>query len=249
MESYVDVARAPANLSPRSKPKLLSEFVYEELRRLILSNHFAPGELLVEEKIAAQWQVSRTPLRAALARLEKDGLVTITAHKGCVVTPITARDVIELFQVREGLEVLAVSLTTPHLPQAELQELLSYFAEIEHGLSVGDYAQYIPSDARFHALFVAYVPNRLLAQMLADVHDRVTRIRNFAHGQLGAHMREAFAEHRVVLARLCERDAEGAALAMRDHLRNVTKRTLELLPRIESLELGQSEGSTSSNHA
>lgn len=227
----MDAISVPAPIPQPVKPKLLSEFAYEELRRLILANHFVPGELLVEEKLATQLQVSRTPLRAALARLEKDGLVSITAHKGCVVTPITERDVIELFQVREGLETLAVSLTTPHLPEAELEELLAYFAEIEQGLAAGDYERYIPSDARFHALFVAYLPNRLLAQMLADVHDRVTRIRNFAHGQIGAHMREAFAEHSVVLARLCERDADGAALAMRDHLRNVTKRTLDLLPR------------------
>jgi DNA-binding GntR family transcriptional regulator len=228
----MDAVSVPATIPPRTKPKLLSEFVYEELRRLILSNHFAPGEMLVEEKIATQWEVSRTPLRAALARLEKDGLVSITAHKGCVVTPITPRDVIELFQVREGLEVLAVYLATPHLPEAELQELVAYFAKIGQGLAKNQYEQYIPSDARFHALFVAYVPNRLLAQMLADVHDRVTRIRNFAHGQLGAHMRQAFAEHSLILARLCERDAEGAAAAMRDHLRNVTQRTLDLLPNI-----------------
>jgi DNA-binding GntR family transcriptional regulator len=71
--------------------------------------------------------------------------------------------------------------------------------------------------------------------MLADVHDRVTRIRNFGHGQPGAHMHEAFAEHSMVLARLCERDADGAALAMREHLRNVTKRTLDLLPRMGGL--------------
>ena len=220
----------------RPKPKLLSEFVYEELHRLILANHFAPGEMLVEEKIATQWQVSRTPLRAALARLEKDGLVSITAHKGCVVTPITARDVVELFQVREGLEVLAVSLATPHLPEDELQELVAYFAEIEQGLAANQYEKYIPSDARFHALFVTYVPNRLLAQMLADVHDRVTRIRNFAHGQLGAHMRQAFGEHSKILTCLCARDAEGAATAMRAHLRNVTQRTLALLPDLDSSE-------------
>lgn len=50
---------------------------------------------------------------------------------------------------------------------------------------------------------------------------------------LSTHMREAFAQHRAVLARLCERDADGAALDMRDHLRNVTKRTLALLPDTE----------------
>lgn len=220
----------PSSVPPLTKPKLLSEFVYEELRRLILSNHFVPGETLVEEKLAAQWNVSRTPLRAAFARLEKDGLIYTTAHKGCVVTPITPQDVVDLFQVREGLEVMAVHLATPHLPEAELQELVTYFAEIEQGLAEGRYEQYIPSDARFHALFLTYVPNRLLAQMLADVHARVTRIRNFAHGQLGAHMQEAFAEHRVILMCLGERDAGGAAAAMRDHLRNVTQRTLALLP-------------------
>jgi DNA-binding GntR family transcriptional regulator len=112
--------------------------------------------------------------------------------------------------------------------------LVAYFAEIEQGLADERYEQYIPSDARFHALFVNYVPNRLLAQMLADVHDRVTRIRNFAHGQLGAHMRQAFAEHTLILDRLCDHDADGAAAAMRDHLRNVTQRTLDLLPTLES---------------
>jgi DNA-binding GntR family transcriptional regulator len=202
------------------------------VRRLILSNHFAPGELLVEEKLAAQWHVSRTPLRAALARLEKDGLVHTTAHKGCVVTPITARDVIELFQLREALEVMAVQLSTPHLPQEELQALVADFAKIEQGLAAGHYEAYLPSDARFHALFVTYVPNRLLAQMLADVHDRVTRIRSFAHGQLGAHMHAAFAEHRRILDCLCRGDAEGAAAAMRAHLRSVTHRTLDLLPQM-----------------
>ena len=229
----MDALSFPSDMPPRTKPKLLSEFVYEELRRLILSNHLAPGEVLVEEKLATQWQVSRTPLRAALARLEKDGLVSITAHKGCVVTAITARDVIELFQVREGLEVLAVALATPHLPVSELQEWVAYFAEIEDGLAENHYEKYIPSDARFHALFVTYLPNRLLAQMLADVHARVTRIRNFDHGKLGAHMREAFAEHREILSCLWERDAEGAAAAMRVHLRNVTQRTLALLPYLE----------------
>lgn len=79
----MDAVRVPAALPPRSKPKLLSEFVYEELRRLILSNHFAPGELLVEEKLATQWHVSRTPLRAAFARLEKDGLVYAYARSLC----------------------------------------------------------------------------------------------------------------------------------------------------------------------
>ena len=73
------------------RPQRLSDHVYEELKALILSNQLQPGEALTEERFAAQWHISRTPLRAALVRLERDGLVRILPHRGCVITDITPR--------------------------------------------------------------------------------------------------------------------------------------------------------------
>jgi GntR family transcriptional regulator, rspAB operon transcriptional repressor len=211
------------------RPQLLSESVYRELKTLILTNQLRPGEALVEERIAAQWGISRTPLRAALTRLEKDGLVAIIPHRGCVVTDLHPEDVRDIYQVREALEVVAVQLATPHIPQPRLDAMQCEFDAIEAELAQDRYERYIVSDAEFHALIIEHVPNRLLVTMLEGVYDRITRVRNYSHTWPGEHMRLAFNEHRCILDALQRRDAAAAAEAMRVHLRNGTPRAIELL--------------------
>lgn len=219
-----------------TRPQLLSERVYEQLKALILTNALHPGEALGEERIAGQWGISRTPLRAALTRLEREGLVQTVPHKGCMVSVMHARDVREVFEVRETLEVSAVRMATPHIPDARLTETARQFAVIAMELAADRYDLYIPSDAHFHALILEYVPNRLLLDMLGRIYDQVTRIRNFSHASPGARMREAFHEHERILAAIQRRDAAAAAEAMHAHLRNVTERAITLLDAPEGGE-------------
>jgi DNA-binding GntR family transcriptional regulator len=211
------------------RPQRLSDHVYEQLKVLILSNHLRPGEALTEERFASQWNISRTPLRAALVRLERDGLVRILPHKGCIITEITPRDVESVYQVREALESMAIQLATPLIPDAILREIEATFAEIADELACGSYEKYIPSDAAFHAAILAFVPNARLAQLLGGIYDEITRIRNFSHAQPGDHMREAFGEHIRILTAIQQRDSDAASNAMRVHLRNVTRRAISLL--------------------
>lgn len=220
-------------LEPASfrRPQLLSQHVYEQLKVLIISNELPPGEALVEERLAAQWGISRTPLRSALARLERDGLVTTVPHKGCVVTDILPEDVHEVYQVREALETMAVQLATPRIPDQVLDELARLFDEIAAELAQGRYEKYIPSDAHFHARIMAHVPNRQLQLMLARIYDQISRIRNHSHAWPGEHMREAHEEHTLILGAMRRRDPEAAGAAMRDHLRNITRRAIALLRR------------------
>lgn len=211
------------------RPQLLSEQVYSHLKGLILSNELAPGAPIVEEHIAAQWGVSRTPLRSALTRLERDGLVETFPHKGCFVRRILPADIRELYQVREGLEVTAVELATPHIPESEIAEMHESFDQIEIGIRNDDYTLYIPSDAAFHAMIMRYVPNRLLLRTLESIYDHLTRIRAFSHALPGEHMAEAFNEHVLVLAAIQSRDPEAAGARMKTHIRNVTTRVISLL--------------------
>lgn len=211
------------------RPRLLSEHVYEQLKSMILTNKFQPGQALVEERIASKWGVSRTPLRAALGRLERDGLVRTFPHKGYAVADIRPEDVRDLHQVREALEVTAIQLATPCFPDEELAQLARLFAEIDADLAEERYEKYIRSDAEFHARILAHVPNRRLPQMLAKIYDELTRIRNFSHGWPGEHMREAHEEHARILEAMRRRDSEAASAAMREHLRNVTRRAISLL--------------------
>lgn len=217
------------NANTFTRPRLLSEYVYEQLKDLILKNQLPPGEALIEEKLASQWGISRTPLRAALTRLEKDGLVKTIPHRGCLVTDITAADVRDVYQAREALEVMTTLLATPHIPDAELDEMARLFDRIEADLAQDNYDSYIPSDALFHAMILRYVANRVLLEMLERIYNQITRIRNLSHDQPGAHMREAFNEHRVILAALKRRDAQAASEAMRQHIHGVTRRAIIIL--------------------
>lgn len=211
------------------RPQRLSDHTYENLRALIISNRLRPGEPIVEERFASQWNISRTPVRAALVRLERDGLVRTLPHKGCIVAALTPHDVESVYQAREALEPKAVELATLSIPDDRLDEIEWLFAEIETELVRDCYDKYIPSDAIFHAAIHEFVPNAILTQMLARIYDQITRIRNFSNTQPGAHMRESFREHVAILAAIQLRDPESASEAMRDHLRNVTRRTVSLL--------------------
>lgn len=211
------------------RPRLLSTHVYEQLKALILSNELRPGAPLGEERLAAQWSISRTPLRAALIQLEQEGLVRMAPHKGAVVTDLRPEDVEDIYGARAALEVAAIQLAAPRIPEAALDETATLFAAIERDLAQGRYDSYIPSDARFHAVIMAQVPNRVIVRMLAQLYDQVTRIRNFSHDQPGEHMREAHAEHACILAALRRREPEAAGAAMGEHLRNVTRRAISLI--------------------
>lgn len=213
------------------RPQLLSEHVYEQLKARILSTDLAPGEPLVEERLAAQWGVSRTPLRAALARLERDGLVQTIPHRGTIVTPLRPTDVEHVYQVRAALEIFGVEMATPLIPDAAICEMESLFERIEAELAQGVYDTYIPSDAWFHAFILRYVPNPLLVESLERIYDQVNRIRNNSNAHPGENMRLSFQEHKTILAAIKRRDPAAAAAAMRVHLSNVIRRSIELLPQ------------------
>jgi DNA-binding GntR family transcriptional regulator len=211
------------------RPQLLSEQVYQHLKTLILNNELESGAPIVEEHIAAQWGVSRTPLRSALTRLERDGLVEIFPHKGCFVRRILPDDIREMYQVREALEVTAVELATPLIPDEEIAAMEAHFVEIEIEIRRENYDLYIPSDAAFHAMIMKSVPNRLLITTLESIYDHLTRIRSFSHGLPGVHMYEAFQEHAAVLDAIKHRDPDAAGARMKTHIRNVTRRAIKLL--------------------
>jgi DNA-binding GntR family transcriptional regulator len=211
------------------KPSSISLRVYDKLRSLILANQLKPGEIIIAEKLARQWQISRTPVRDALLRLEKDRLVVPYSNKGFQVTLITEEEIINLYQVREALEVMAIEVAAPFIPNQELEQFETLFKEIEVELSEQIYTKYIPSDAQFHGMIRNYIPNQLLSSMLEGINDQITRIRNVAHTSPGPHMFEAFKEHKAILEALKQADYEAARSAMRIHLRNVRLRTLPLL--------------------
>src|SRR2546422_11214684 len=97
--------------------------VYEHLREEILSEPLEPGAELLEVPLSEELGVSRGPIREALGRLASEGLVTVRPRRGAVVRSLSKEEFLELYQVREALEMMAVRLAVPRLRKEDFEEL------------------------------------------------------------------------------------------------------------------------------
>ena len=114
-----------------SRPRTyLADSVYVALRRALVAGDFHPGEPLTEGELCRRFAVSRTPVREALAKLERDQLVRVVPKKGAFVRSLSHAEIRELYQLREALEALVVRLAAPRADRAELDDFARRFREL-----------------------------------------------------------------------------------------------------------------------
>lgn len=207
-------------LPQSSAPVSFEKFAYDAIKKAILEFRFKPGDALVEADLSKQLNISKTPVRDALTRLEREGLVTKVAYTGTYVSEITKQSVMEIFEIRAVLEGLAARQATPNFTANDLnfaEQLLNRQGEM---LASGDLSGAADANRQFHALIVQHSNNQHLRSMLANLDDHVQRIRVLSKTQRGAQS-TSVKEHQQVLDAIRAGDAVGAESAMKDHLRNV----------------------------
>ena len=217
-------------LTKLKKPVPLREQAYEMIKASILANEFMPGEKLTEEGLAARLSISPTPIREALARLGQEGIVQIVAHKGACVTPISRKDVHEIYQVRRALETLAMELSIEAIPSEELEQMEALFATVREGIEQGDRQCFLDSDLDFHNLTIRYCGNQRLVQILGSMRDQLVRIRTFLGGEPDLDVRASFEQHQRILTALQQRDGPEAIRLLREHLMFAEERISARLP-------------------
>ncbi|MFW5773561.1 MAG: GntR family transcriptional regulator [Tangfeifania sp.] len=145
----------------------LSIPVYERLKEMILNNELAPGEKLLQEKLATQLGVSRTPLLKALQMLEYDLLVESIPRRGMFVKKITAKELIEIYDVREGIESVAVRLVIDNITAEKIAKLQSIWQPFVNQTSINT-DKYQKADDKFHALLLEYSENKILKKTYSN---------------------------------------------------------------------------------
>ena len=95
----------------------LREIVYEELKMQILTGKIVPGTRLMEVELAADMGVSRTPIREAIRKLEKEGLVTIEPRRGAYASQISVKDMVDILEVRQDMEGLAAYFASSRMTE------------------------------------------------------------------------------------------------------------------------------------
>jgi DNA-binding GntR family transcriptional regulator len=192
---------------------LLREHAFHALRTAIVDGTLAPGEKLVDTELCAWLGVSRTPVREALAHLEKTGLVRIKPGSRTVVAPLDARAAVEAQAVAASMHELAARSAVPLLTAEHAAAMDSANAAFEVALSAPDVDAAIAADDAFHRVFVDLAGNRMAAAILDDVTPLLRRMERVRFGALAG--RSSVAQHRSIVRLARAGDAEGAAAATR----------------------------------
>jgi len=160
-----------------SKKKSLREEVYESLRKSILHGKLKAGQRLIEEHLAHQTGISRTPVREAFHKLERDDLVTRLPKGGFAVREFTKEDVEEIFGIRSALESYAAYLATLHITPDRIAALEKKVEESAKALENNDYNKVIQLHTEFHNLLYKSCKSKKLTEMINNYNDYFHRYR------------------------------------------------------------------------
>lgn len=195
----------------------LRDLVFESLKEAILSQKLRPGERLLENELAEELGVSRTPIREAIRRLEQEGLVVMLPRKGAYVAGISLKDIHEVYEIRAALEALALELAATYITDEELDELALQVEEEEALTDAGRLNEIIFIDSSFHDLIYQYARNNKLTQFVDILQEQFKRFRALPLGA-SARSNTALEEHQQILAALKAHDSALAADLAKKHI-------------------------------
>ncbi len=204
----------------------LSEKVYQKLKGDIIKGKYEQGRELTEVFLADLYNVSRTPVREALRRLEKETIVRIIPHKGALVVKPSIKDTIEINDLREVLEGLAARLAARWAVVEEFEMLRSRFPDKAGKLSEDQYMETYNLGIKLHDLILKHSRNGRLKVMINNIQNQVGIIMQI-NADIPGRYDEAYKEHLEVLDAIIRRDEEHAERAMRKHIKNVSHSMVE----------------------
>lgn len=211
----------------------LTGWATEALRQAILNGHLKAGDRLDQDAIAAELEVSRTPLREAIAALEAEGLLESEPHRGVFVAKVSDTEIREIFAVRAVLEAEVARQVANSIPDDVLDQLEMMLREAQQAYDAGDHVAQFEADSCFHETLCEFCENRLLAEVLQGVNNRINLVRRFAQTRPGPHIDRFAQEHRAILGALQRRDGLQAAELMKKHLQRSEVRVQKLVDREE----------------
>jgi DNA-binding GntR family transcriptional regulator len=195
----------------------LREMVYEELKMQILTGAIVPGTRMMEAELAKEIGVSRTPIREAIRKLEKEGLVTIEPRRGAYASQMSTEDMVEILEVRQNMEGLAAYFAASRMSPEHLAELKEVSANYNAAVAEGNMEHMIANDTRFHRIIVDSCNNKILVQMIEQLQELVLRFR-YIHYDNFRRAAEMPAEHQAILDAIEKGDADAAREAADIHI-------------------------------
>jgi len=197
--------------------KSLGQFVYEELKGAIINGKLPPGQRIAESRIAQAMKISRTPVREAFHKLEREGWIKHFPNSGFFVAGLSREDVEETFGIRAALESYAARLSALRHTADDLAALEKKIQEYQKHMAKGDIEALFRINTEFHDLLYTLSRSPRLIKMINDLRDQIYRYRRVILRVKGMAKRSN-EDHKAMLRYMKRRDAERVEALVKEHI-------------------------------
>ena len=196
-----------------------ADFAYQSIKEKILTADLKPEEPIVEEGLAEQLDISRTPLREALQRLEMEELVVRKLNGRLKVAPISVQEVEELFTIRSLLEGVVVSQAAKSSTENHLRHLNRIMNMFEMAIESDDIDEVLYLGGQFHSYIYEMSGNKTAIKILYQLNDHIHRYRRFVPKNI-SNQQNSLIEHKEIIKCIKEQNSLKAKQAMESHIMN-----------------------------
>jgi DNA-binding GntR family transcriptional regulator len=206
--------------------KPLGEIVFDYLRDAIMNGDLKPGERLMENTIAEQLGVSRTPVREAIRKLDKEDFITMVPRKGAYVSTLTPKKILDVLEVRRVLEGFATELAAERMSEQEKKELRRCFEKFDKYREKENVQGMIDKDREFHDLIFQASKNDKLINLVTELHEQFHRFRLIYFHEYSSYA-NVQVWHERILTSIEAGNAEEAKRHAKSHVEDIEKAVVE----------------------
>ena len=198
--------------------RLLQDRAYEELKGLIQGGTYPAGTFLSERQLAGRLGMSKTPIKSALTRLDMEGFVAVSPQQGIVVREPSIREIMDLFDIREALEMFVVRRMAGRLAPAQAARVRENLREQGRAARSRDVEAATRLDAEFHIMICDFLGNREISQALWRMREKLHRLILGNFTRVPRRMGDSVREHAGIARAIFRGQGEVAAERVREHL-------------------------------
>ncbi|MBR2286800.1 MAG: GntR family transcriptional regulator [Clostridia bacterium] len=213
---------------PMMESRPIRDIAYEVLRHGIITGEIPAGERIVETEYAARLHISRTPLREALRRLERDGLVEYEMRRGVMVRAFTLNDVDEIYTIRNAMEMLTLPAIIQKATSDDIASLRKKLAEMDTLISRNDIDTLSPLTRAFHSQLTQICAQKRILRVIESQDEYITRFSGMAIRQV-ENLVESHKEHYQLVDLVEKRDLEGFRKLTEHHIEDSKRLCLKAL--------------------
>lgn len=203
----------------------LSDKAYQIIAEKITSGILSPGTHITDVNLSSSLGISRTPVREALNKLVKDGLIESIPRKGFFVKNLLPEDIEEIYELREILETFAIKKAVNKIPDNEIKNLIYLFDEAEVKLNENDIKPAIQADRDLHGIIIKYAENKRLEKFHTMLSNQIHVLR-LLDAQKPNRVKESIDQHKEIINTIKERNENQAIESLKFHINKVKNNIL-----------------------